>query len=110
VRDPVHWIPIEAENSLRPKRSGTDHLRLQGESISVSAGNVDNGSDPLFPSERDGRQRRHPGLTGVIVGESDHVDCVGQDLDPLLYASGVRGAWQRNLSGGERPRGHRSTG
>jgi hypothetical protein len=58
---------------------------------------VDDGPHALLSSEGNGRKRRHPWLSGVIVGQADQVNRVSQRCDPLAQAARVRRAWERNL-------------
>jgi hypothetical protein len=38
-------------------------------------------------------------LAGVVVGQPDHVDGVGQNGDPVADARAVCQSWQRDLGG-----------
>src|SRR5206468_8937969 len=67
-----------------------------------------NRCDALLASEGDRGERGHTGLPGVVVGQSDKIDCVRQGRDPLADTEPVRFSRQRDLRGCQRAEWHRS--
>jgi hypothetical protein len=77
------------EDRLSAERRRAHDLGLQRKPVAIAAGNVDDCPHALLARERYRSQRRHPRLAGVIVGQADDVDGVGQHSDPVADARGV---------------------
>jgi hypothetical protein len=93
----MNRIALHAQHRFRTQRRGAHDLRLQRKPVAVSARHVNDRADSLLTRERDRGQRGHPRLAGVVVGQPDHVDCVGQDRDAITDARSVRPGRQRDL-------------
>jgi hypothetical protein len=94
ARDVIDRVALDTQDALGPERRGTYHLWLQRKAVAVAAGNVNNSPDALFARECNGRERRHPGLAGVIVGQRDQVHAVRQSGDPLTNPQRIR-LWRK---------------
>ena len=97
--DARHRIALHAEDRLSAKRRRAHDLGLQGKPVAITAGNMDDCPHALLPRERHRSQRRHPRLAGVIVGQPDDVDGVGQNRDPVGDARSIGHGRQRDLRG-----------
>jgi hypothetical protein len=97
--DARHRIALHAEDRLSAERRRAHDLGLQGKPVAIAAGNVDDCPHALLPRERYRSQRRHPRLAGVIVGQPDDVDGVGQNSDPVADARAIGLGRQRDLGG-----------
>ena len=87
------------EDRLSAERRRADDLGLQGKPVAIAAGNVDDCPHALLPCERHRSQRRHPRLSGVVVGQPNDVDAVGQNGDPVADARAIGLGGQRDLRG-----------
>jgi hypothetical protein len=67
-------VAIQTQDAFGSQRGGAHDLRSQRQPVAIAARDVDHGRHALFARERDRRERRHPRLPGVIVGETDHID------------------------------------
>ena len=80
---------------------GTNDLRPKPPDGCDPGTNVHDRRHALLPREGHGGQRRHPRLPGVIVGEPDQVDGIGQRRDSGPLAYGIRVAGERDLGRGQ---------
>jgi hypothetical protein len=60
---------------------------------------VDDCPHALLSRERYRSQRRHPRLAGVVVGQPNDVDGVGQNGDPVADARAIGLGRKRDLRG-----------
>jgi hypothetical protein len=79
---------------------------LQRQAVAVAAGNVHHSADSLLARKRDRRQRRHPSLAGMVIGQRDDVDSVSQRRDPLAHPQRVRHRGKRDLRRRQRSQRH----
>ena len=102
-----HRIALYAEDRLSAERCRAHNLGLQGEPAAISGRKRGRLSlRPLLPRERHRGQRRHPRLAGVIVGQPDNIDGVGQNSDPVADTRAIGLGRQRDLRGRQGPQRH----
>jgi hypothetical protein len=99
VFDARHRIALHAKDRLSAECRRAHYLGLQGEPVAIAARNVDDCPHALLARERYRSQRRHSWLAGVIVGQPDDVDRVGQNSDPVADARAIGLGRQRYLRG-----------
>ena len=87
------------EDRLSAERRRAHDLGLQGKPVAIATRNVDDCPHALLSRERYRSQRRHPWLAGVIVGQPDDVDSVGQNSDPVADSRAIGLGRQRDLGG-----------
>jgi hypothetical protein len=86
----LHRVALHAQHRLSAERGSANDLRLERKLVAVPARDVDDRPDSLLTRESHGGKRRHPWLTGVIIGQPDDIYRVGQHGDAVADTRAIR--------------------